>query len=210
MADNYSLTKIKIGMRMKLQNISIALTLALLSGCTDPKPAVDDANAPQNVAQEKPEKSATSHADNAVPDDKVMVTEDRRVPGVTENNSNAIHVDNIGGGFEIESAKIYFDFDKFNVRADMRSTIEEVVSKVDGLAANEKIKIEGNCDEWGTDEYNYALGLKRAKSVKTQLSKLGVDAKRLSLISYGESNPMCSSKTDNCWSQNRRDRKSVV
>jgi peptidoglycan-associated lipoprotein len=189
---------------MKLQNISIALTLALLSGCTDPKPAVDDANAPQNVAQEKPEKSATSHADNAVPDDKVMVTEDRRVPGVTENNSNAIHVDNIGGGFEIESAKIYFDFDKFNVRADMRSTIEEVVSKVDGLAANEKIKIEGNCDEWGTDEYNYALGLKRAKSVKTQLSKLGVDAKRLSLISYGESNPMCSSKTDNCWSQNRR------
>ena len=107
------------------------------------------------------------------------------------------------------SEKVFYfppgiDFDKFNVRADMRSTIEEVVSKVDGLAANEKIKIEGNCDEWGTDEYNYALGLKRAKSVKTQLSKLGVDAKRLSLISYGESNPMCSSKTDNCWSQNRR------
>jgi peptidoglycan-associated lipoprotein len=102
-------------------------------------------------------------------------------------------------------SSIYFDFDRFNVRADMQSNIENNVK----LFKNEEnsaytIKVEGNCDEWGTDEYNYALGLKRAKSIKDVLVTDGIDENRMVLVSYGESNPICAEHTKECWSQNRR------
>ena len=67
-----------------------------------------------------------------------------------------------------------------------------------------RIKIEGNCDEFGTDEYNYALGLKRAKAVKDAMAAQGVDAGRMVIISYGESNPVCNEPTDTCYARNRR------
>jgi peptidoglycan-associated lipoprotein len=99
---------------------------------------------------------------------------------------------------------IYFDFDKFNIRGDMASVVENAASKLKDVAAGTTVKIEGNCDEWGTDEYNYALGLKRAKSVKDTLVKYGVSEANLKLISYGESNPVCNEKNEACWSKNRR------
>ena len=76
--------------------------------------------------------------------------------------------------------------------------------KLKAGSANDTIKLEGNCDEWGTDEYNYALGLKRAKSVKDTLVAHGVSESNLKLISYGESNPTCTEKNEACWSKNRR------
>ena len=102
-------------------------------------------------------------------------------------------------------SSIYFDFDRFDVRADMQIKIETNAN----LFKNEEnsvytIKIEGNCDEWGTDEYNYALGLKRAKSIKDTLVTDGIDENRMVLVSYGESNPICAEHTKDCWSQNRR------
>ena len=69
----------------------------------------------------------------------------------------------------------------------------------------EVITIEGNCDEWGSDEYNFALGLKRTKAAKDSLVAEGVDATRISMVSYGESNPVCVEKTQECWAKNRRD-----
>lgn len=101
-------------------------------------------------------------------------------------------------------AKVYFDFDKFNIRADMQS----VVSTNAGIFNNEvsaaNITVEGNCDEWGTDEYNQALGLKRANSVKQALVAQGVSADRISVKSYGETNPVCTEKTKACDALNRR------
>ena len=73
-------------------------------------------------------------------------------------------------------------------------------SEAQGLS----VKVEGNCDEWGTDEYNYALGLKRAKAAKDALVKQGVAADRITVVSYGESNPVCTDKTKACDAQNRR------
>jgi peptidoglycan-associated lipoprotein len=67
-----------------------------------------------------------------------------------------------------------------------------------------RIKIEGNCDEFGTDEYNYALGLKRAKVVKESLASQGVEYSRMVLISYGESSPVCTNMSDECYQRNRR------
>jgi peptidoglycan-associated lipoprotein len=106
---------------------------------------------------------------------------------------------------ESQSKKIYFDFDKFNIRPDQELRVEYDAKLFNSPEAKEfNIKVEGNCDEWGSDEYNYALGLKRAKSVKEALSARGVDSNRMSVISYGESNPVCTEHTRECWAKNRR------
>lgn len=100
---------------------------------------------------------------------------------------------------------VYFDFDKFNIKSDMQSVVSDNAGLFNQSEAQSlSVKIEGNCDEWGTDEYNYALGLKRAKAAKDALVKQGVSADRIMVVSYGESNPVCSDKTKACDAQNRR------
>ena len=101
---------------------------------------------------------------------------------------------------------VYFDFDKYNVKPEMRSVVNSNAALFNQAGADRiNVKVEGNCDEWGTDEYNYALGLKRAKSVKDALVANGVRADRISVVSYGESNPVCKDKSKSCDAQNRRD-----
>jgi peptidoglycan-associated lipoprotein len=104
----------------------------------------------------------------------------------------------------LSKKSIYFDFDKFEIRDDMINSLSEVANILKDNSKTFTIRLEGNCDEWGSDEYNYALGLKRAKAVKNYLSNLGVDVNKLTIISYGESNPVCSLHTKECWQQNRR------
>ncbi len=71
--------------------------------------------------------------------------------------------------------------------------------------ANQKVRIEGNCDERGTVEYNLALGQKRADSAKNYLVGLGVNAASLDTISYGKERPVCNEHNEECWAKNRRD-----
>jgi peptidoglycan-associated lipoprotein len=99
---------------------------------------------------------------------------------------------------------IYFDFDRSFIRDDARSVMK---ANADWLKANPKtkIKIEGNCDERGTREYNQALGQRRAASAKKYLTDLGISAKRISLISYGKEKPVCAEQSEACWEKNRRD-----
>lgn len=110
-------------------------------------------------------------------------------------------------GEDITLVSIHFDFNKFNIKNEMLDIsnnnavkINEVISKY----SNVKVKVEGNCDEWGNDEYNFALGLKRAKAVKTSLINNGVKSSNIIILSLGESNPICNEKTADCWKQNRR------
>ncbi|ARJ56120.1 OmpA family protein [Campylobacter cuniculorum] len=100
--------------------------------------------------------------------------------------------------------KVYFDFDKFNIRSDMQYVIKNNAAFFNNEASGISFVVEGNCDEWGTDEYNQALGLKRARAVKEALSVQGVNADRISVKSYGETNPVCTEKTKACDAQNRR------
>jgi len=101
-------------------------------------------------------------------------------------------------------ATVNFDFDKFDIRSDMQARVDVNIEIVKGAAAEFNIKLEGNCDEWGSDEYNYALGLRRANAVKSAMVAEGVDAGRISMVTLGESNPLCTEKTQACWEQNRR------
>ncbi|MDD3342868.1 MAG: OmpA family protein [Sulfurospirillaceae bacterium] len=106
---------------------------------------------------------------------------------------------------EANSKTIYFDFDKYNIRKDQQANIDANAALFNTQEAKGfSIKVEGNCDEFGTDEYNYALGLKRAKSVKDGLVAKGMVADRITVVSYGESNPACTDHNKACWDKNRR------
>ena len=100
---------------------------------------------------------------------------------------------------------VYFDFDRYDLRADARETLK---ANWEWLKANPaaQVQIEGHCDERGTTEYNMALGAKRAQSVKDYLVTLGVAPDRLSTISYGEELPVCREHNEECWQKNRRAR----
>ena len=99
---------------------------------------------------------------------------------------------------------VYFDFDEFFIRTDMQGRVSNGANIANNDAKKFMIKLEGNCDEWGSDEYNFALGLKRANAVKNALIAEEVSAERITMVSYGESNPVCNEKTKDCWSKNRR------
>ena len=106
---------------------------------------------------------------------------------------------------KLASIVVYFDFDKYNIRPDQWPKVEKLAELIKSNPSNYTVRIEGNCDEWGTEEYNYALGLKRANSVRNALIKLGVDPQKLTIISYGELNPVCTAHAKWCWRLNRRD-----
>ncbi len=131
---------------------------------------------------------------------------DQQVPGSTESAAAAIvSEDEKIAQLEAQAKKIYFDFDKYNIRNDMVPNVEADAALFNSEDAKVyAVKVEGNCDEWGTDEYNYALGLKRAKSTKDSLASNGVEANRMVVVSYGESNPACTEHNKACWQQNRR------
>ena len=99
---------------------------------------------------------------------------------------------------------IYFDFDKSFIRDDAMAVMKD---NVEWLKANPKamVRIEGNCDERGTVEYNQALGQRRAASAKKYLTEKGISGSRISLISYGKEKPICTEHTEQCWQKNRRD-----
>ena len=100
---------------------------------------------------------------------------------------------------------ILFEYDRYDLSADARTILR---SNADWLKGNPnaRVEIEGHCDERGTNEYNLALGAKRAQSVREYLTTLGVAPARLSTISYGEEIPVCREQEESCWRQNRRAR----
>ena len=104
---------------------------------------------------------------------------------------------------------IYFEFDRADLRGDARDTLR---SNADWLKSNPsaRVEIEGHCDERGTNEYNLALGAKRAQAAKDYLVSLGIGGERLSTISYGEEIPVCREQAESCWHQNRRARFVII
>lgn len=106
-------------------------------------------------------------------------------------------------GKKVLIENIYFGFDKYNLADTEKDKAVSNASKLSAVNSAATVKVSGNTDEWGTDEYNYALGLKRAKAVKDVLVTNGVTA-NVSLVSLGESSPVCTEKTKECWAKNRR------
>jgi peptidoglycan-associated lipoprotein len=100
---------------------------------------------------------------------------------------------------------VLFGFDRYDLTPEARATLK---ASADWLKANPtaRAQIEGHCDERGTQEYNMALGAKRAQAAFDYLATLGVPPNRLSTISYGEEVPACKEHAESCWQLNRRAR----
>ena len=104
---------------------------------------------------------------------------------------------------DLKFTTIYFDFDKSNIRVDQRRLIEsnaQLLSKYKTL----KVRIEGHCDERGTNGYNLALGQRRADAIKRYLIDYGISSSNITTLSYGEERPVDSGHNETAWGKNRR------
>lgn len=171
----------------------ISITLAFSIGCakkgavavSEEKPAAAKTEA---AAQQQQQKAAE---DTAKQKQQLAQTERAKIKEAEAAVSPI-------AGFDF----IYFDYDKFNVKPEYRGTLNKVA---DWLKKNSdyKVRIEGNCDERGTAEYNLALGEKRANSAKDYLVKLGIDKAKINTISYGKEKPVDPGHNEEAWTKNR-------
>jgi len=98
---------------------------------------------------------------------------------------------------------VFFEFDKYDIRPEDTKTLDANATWLKSNADN-LVLIEGHCDERGTNEYNLALGERRAKAAMNYLVSQGVQANRITIISYGKERPVCNEQNESCWSKNRR------
>ena len=171
--------------------ISAVAALLLFSGCSQKDPAIDAT-------------SETAQTDTVEVQDPSTTETSGLEDGAIDQSGSADANEQSLSALEAKLLSIQFDFDKFEIRADMENTLKANSALAQAGASVYNVKLEGNCDEWGSDEYNYALGLKRAKTTKDALVADGVAAERITMVSFGESNPVCTEQTQACWAQNRR------
>jgi peptidoglycan-associated lipoprotein len=170
---------------------ALGLTFILIEGCAKKQLVKESSEQPQNEMKQaakpnvpavqqvaaKPSQSATEQ-EAAQQTQKVMATS-----GLKD---------------------IHFDYDKASLRTGDRKIL---TANAKWLLKNTKyaVKIEGNCDERGTDEYNMALGQKRADTAKSYLIDMGVNKNKISTISYGKERPLDPEHNEEAWAKNRRD-----
>ncbi len=152
---------------------------------------------PPVVAQTRPTPPAPRQEPPQPPPARIDTA--RPAPAVNTDSINAAN-----RAREALLAKLYFDYDRAELRDDQRALLDE---KIPVLRANPavRIRIEGNADERGSDEYNIALGMRRAQTARKYLIDHGIDAGRLEISSNGEEHPVCQEHEESCWKQNRRD-----
>jgi peptidoglycan-associated lipoprotein len=133
--------------------------------------------------------------------------------GIGENTSNGSGSDldkweqgTVGRGGPLSD--IHFGYNDYTINDQDGSVLKSNASWLQAHPQT-KVQVEGYCDERGSEEYNIALGAKRAEAGKDYLATLGISDTRMSTISYGKELPLCTEHDESCWSQNRRDHFSV-
>lgn len=187
---------------MKPLLLALSSFALIMAGCSKKAPVASTPKAPDTtpVAAARPStNSRPASRSNASPTPQRVAqnTNPRTIPQSTRDTLNA------------ELAKLQnalFDFDKATIRPDASTALKDDVAVIrDILAAypSQKLLIEGHADERGSEEYNLALGDRRAQSVKDFLISMGIPTNQLTLISYGKDRPVCSDATEACWQRNR-------
>ncbi len=165
---------------MKMRYLSLVAAIALVAACESPQKTETKQSAGSTTAP-----AAQAPAPAPAP----------MAPEVTPG-SEGDFVANVGD-------RVFFDFNKSDLRPDARATLGKWVAFLKKYP-NDKLTVEGHCDERGTREYNLALGERRANAVKNFLVAEGVDAGRLKTISYGKERPAVLGHNEAAWAQNRR------
>ncbi|MGZ8546373.1 MAG: OmpA family protein [Sulfuricurvum sp.] len=177
----------------KIAYMSAVLALLVFSGCSSKEPAID---ATANGAGSTTPTASSTASESGTGDASAVISPITNASSADTSTANSANAST--NGQDITS--ILFDYDKFDIREDMQAAL----TTNSGLLKGKTFKLEGNCDEFGSDEYNFALGLKRANTVKTALVNEGISADSIAMVSLGEGNPVCTEKTPECWAKNRR------
>lgn len=166
---------------MRFKALTVVAAMLLVSACaTEPE---DTGEATQTGAQTTAAPAPTAQAPT--------VDQDAIAPGSVRD-----FIVNVGD-------RIFFDFDRSDIRADAIETLEKQAAWLRRYPSA-TITVEGHCDERGTREYNLALGERRANSHKDYLVSLGIDPARIDTISYGKERPAVLGQGEAVWQQNRR------
>lgn len=156
------------------------------------------------VPAEKVEKKELVEKPKPVIEEKVAPTTVKEAPPVVEEKEET----KVAAVSDVCNVKdfpmIHFDFDKYDLKPQSKEVLTKI-AEVMKKCPNMVLTIEGHCDEWGSREYNIALGWKRANEAKKFLVNLGVDEKRIKTVSFGKERPLCVEHNPTCWAKNRRD-----
>jgi peptidoglycan-associated lipoprotein len=175
----------------------LLLSAAAASACRKQAPEPAAAPAPQPVA-------SVPAADSVDPRDAA-----RRDSIAREERLRAEREQRLTAARNTLMQPVYFDYDRAELSGDARSVLD---AKVQLLTRSQEVRlrITGHADERGSDEYNLALGQRRAAAVKRYLVDHGIAAARLDILSLGEERPICTEAFESCWSRNRRGEFEIV
>lgn len=180
-----------------MKNLFLLIVMAgvLFVGCTKKVAVQPD----QSVAEEKAKGEKKAEVAKEVPGEAKEMTKERlskvesiAVKEVVETKPGVVAIENI-----------HFDFDQYSIRDDAKPVLRGVSN---WLIKNKSAKmlLEGHCDERGTNEYNLALGERRAKSTRDYLVSSGITKDKMEMVSLGEERPLCKEQNEECWQKNRR------
>lgn len=185
-------------MKRLLICLCVIVAFALIAGCAQKqvaKPPEDATKSETQLLADK-DKKAVSDTDAAkMPKETIS---ERALDKAAQDDSRRA-LEELQAGLK----DIYFDYDRYDIREDSKQVLRELASL---LARNRSLRVvvEGHCDDRGTNEYNLALGDRRARSVKDFLVSLGTPSDKIDTVSYGEEKPLCTEQNESCWAKNRR------
>ncbi|TBR21302.1 MAG: peptidoglycan-associated lipoprotein Pal [Candidatus Nitrosotenuis sp.] len=189
-----------------------AISLALLmaggtAACASKQKAAAGPEATRAAdANPAPEKSVAAQAPDAQDMKRQEAAEAERQKQLELDKLKAEEAAKIAAANALQPEKfekVYFDFDKYDIKPKFRASLEHDASIIKSHAST-NVAVEGHCDERGSEEYNLALGQRRATSVKKYLVSLGVNESQIHTISYGEERPADTGHDEAAWALNRR------
>lgn len=183
--------------------VAIFALVFLLPACggkktQEPTTQLPDVSEGEGMTVERTPDTEIGEEDVEVVDEGIGVGDEG---GISERALSDMTLEEINAAEFLKN--IYFDFDKYDLRDD---AVAQLNANARWIKEHDSVRviIEGHCDERGTEEYNLALGERRAKAARSYLVRLGVTAHRMMTVSYGESQPMDPGHTEFAWAKNRR------
>ena len=171
-----------------MKNLALYLVIAALAAACASKEA-------------KQEPSVTDRSSNVPPTTGGL---DSSKTNPTNQSRDIVRNELTDPNSPLSKRSVFFDFDSNAVKDEYRGMIQAHSRYMTADKADSRIRIEGNCDERGSREYNLALGQRRAEAVKKVMTVLGVQDGRIETTSYGEEKPMAMGHDETSWSKNRR------
>ena len=180
--------------------ISVSIVALVYTGCAKrPSLAGASAPAPTGAATTGASGSQTTASTGQAQSPAPAVTPPAQAPSGGSGSRPALKEFEPNADLKM----IHFDFDKSDIRPGDAAILDANARWLGGHPKN-LVLVEGHCDERGTNEYNTALGERRARATMDYLVKRGIQQGRMSTVSYGEERPLCTKHEESCWSQNRR------